>query len=647
MQQDGRGAKMNEFIASVLGGPLYLKVTSAILLALVIIFFVFFLGRGLWHWFKLGKILAGIKRLSPESRPDVYRILFASDKRLVHLWDEYEDTLHEQKEERGGVSRTIAWRATLPSETYFNSQYVVDSRLATEFFKHLPGIFTGIGIIGTFLGLINGLHDFHVSADPARTIEGIRPLMEAVREAFLVSASAISAAMIVTFVEKVLVAALYTRTEEICHAIDARFEAGAGEEYLSRLVSASEDSASQSKILKDALVTELGDILREISSAQTAAMRASNQDLGSMFSASIENSLKQPLSRIENAFKDAQGGQSERTVQMLSDVMASFSQRLNDLFGGQITGINELSRQSAETMKEAVTSLHALVGELGDKGKQTTDRMAEKMAESIAEMEQRQTDINARTEAVLQRVSEQMSGFMASFAETHSSTLAANREREAEMASRASGLVEGFKGSVEAVIQEMSAASQTMARSVDRLSNATTSSIEKMNVGADKIASASASFVVSGTKVSEVMDKAALVGNRLTEISGQMAAGSNALQESFRDYQSQRQAVVALLENAKATIEHARKEAGITEDVLQRIEASTSKLAQVQFDFETYLDGVSDTLAASSSAFQDVVKSTLQQVNTDFHGHLSQSVRLLKGAVQELEVTLASLGSRR
>ena len=298
-------------------------------------------------------------------------------------------------------------------------------------------------------------------------------------------------------------------------------------------------------------------------------------------------------------------------------------------------------------MKQAVASLNTLVGELGENGKQTTDHMAERMAKSIEEMEQRQADINARTEALLGEVSKQMAGFMASFAESHSTTLAANREREAEMASRASGLVEGLTGSVESVIREISTASQAMASSVDRLSNATTTSIDKMNVGADKIATASASFVASGTKVSEVMDKAAVVGNKLSAISGHMSAGSSALQETLRDYQAQRHAVAELLENAKVTIELARKEAGVTENVLQRIEASSNKLAQVQFDFEKYLDGVSDALAESSGAFQDAVKTTLQQVNTDFHGHLSQSVRLLKASVQELEVTLGSLGSRR
>lgn len=638
---------MEQFVASVLEGPLYLKVTSAFLITLITIFFVLFFVRGLFHWFKLGRVLSGLKRLRTGTTPDACRALFENDKRLVHLWDEYKDTLHEQKSARAGVSETVAWRATIPSETYFSSQYVVDSRLGTEFFRHLPGIFTGIGIIGTFFGLINGLHDFHVSSDPAKTIEGIAPLMKAVGEAFLVSATAITAAMIVTFVEKVLVASLYRRTEDICHEIDARFDAGAGEEYLSRLVIASEDSASQSKILKDALVKELGDLLREVSNAQTTAMLASNRDLGGVISGSIESSLREPLSRIESAFRDVQGGQSERTVQMLGDVMASFSQRLNDLFGNQISGINELTRQSAETMKEAVASLNLLVSELSDKGKQATDQMAAKMAESIDAMERRQADINARTDVALQEVSRQMAGLMTSLAESHSSTLAANREREAEMASRASGLVEGLTGSVEAVVQEISIASQAMAASVDRLSNATTSSIDKMNLGADKMVTASDRFVASGNKVSEVMDKAASVSSNLSEVSGQLLTGSTALQESLRDYQAQRQAVAGLIDNAKVTIEHARKEASVTEDVLKRIEGSANKLAEVHLDFENYLDGVSATLAESGNAFQRVVVTTLQQVNTEFHGQLSQAVKLLKTSIQELEVTLNSVGSRR
>ena len=146
----------------------------------------------------------------------------------------------------------------------------MDSRLRTEFFKHLPGIFTGLGIIGTFTGLIEGLRRFQVSENAVTVRASLESLMHAVGEAFLISAAAIAAAMLVTFIEKLILAGLYRKAEEIAHAIDAQFDAGAGEEYLARLVTASEASASQSKILKDALVKELGDILRELTASQLA-----------------------------------------------------------------------------------------------------------------------------------------------------------------------------------------------------------------------------------------------------------------------------------------------------------------------------------------------------------------------------------------
>jgi len=72
---------------------------------------------------------------------------------------------------------------------------MVDSRLSTEFFKHLPGLFTGIGIIGTFSGLITGLQAFKVSENATVVRNSLEKLMQGVYEAFLVSAVAISAAM--------------------------------------------------------------------------------------------------------------------------------------------------------------------------------------------------------------------------------------------------------------------------------------------------------------------------------------------------------------------------------------------------------------------------------------------------------------------
>lgn len=800
----------------------HLLVTGSLLAILALAFALLFLIPGCLHWFRLRTILVGILDFQGKTPPGEFKKLFAQDQRLAHLWREYQDSLHVQREEREGQMQVIAIRSTVPAEAYFNSQYVVDSRLRTEFFKHLPGIFTGLGIIGTFTGLIEGLRRFQVSENAATVRTSLESLMHSVGEAFLISAAAIGAAMFVTFVEKFLLAALYSKSEGIAHAIDARFEAGAGEEYLSRLVLASEDSASQSKILKDALVSELGDLLRELtaaqlatgeklnqqlvkriedtSSTQVAAAREDNKALGDVIAGSIERSLKEPLETIASTVKTVTGDQSASAVQMLNDVMVSFSQRLNDLFGGQINGINELNKQTAQSMQEAVNSLNALVGKMEETAKRSSHEMAAQMSASSKAMEDRQGSINAQTQdhvdklhklvessqaetqqklqAALASVGQQMTGILGALGESQSKVFEANRVREETMADRANGmvshmmngvgelhkqtsqgmqdavkslnalvgkmeetgkrssddmaaqmvaslkgmeeqqrnindqtqafvdqirqlvassqgetqqklhamlqamgqqmagilsalnkvqtkafedqrvreedssnrtkeLVSSMAGSVETAAKEMAAASQIMAQSVSTLTDSTNLSVAKMNIGAERLGTAATSFATAGDKVTGVMSQAASVSSKLTEVSGSLTTSAGAVEDALRDYRAQREAVSLLLTEVRATVDLARREASLTADVLQRIEASTAKLGTAQQAADIYLDGVSQVLADSSEAFRESVVSTLSKVNHDFHTKLSHAVGLLSNSVQELEVTLGSVAPRR
>ncbi len=671
--------------------PIHLQVTGGLLVLLVFGFIILFLIPGVLHWFRLREILVGLLAFKGLTPPGDIKKLFARDNRLAHLWSEYQDTLHIQREERDGQMKIVAVRSTAPAEAYFSGQYLVDSRLRTEFFKHLPGIFTGLGIIGTFTGLIEGLRRFQVSENAVTVRASLESLMHAVGEAFLISAAAITAAMLVTFIEKLILAGLYRKAEEIAHAIDAQFDAGAGEEYLARLVTASEASASQSKILKDALVKELGDILRELTASQlangeklnlqiaqriedasdrqVAAAREDNETLGDVIASSIEKSLKGPLEDIASSVKTASGDQSASAVQMLNDVMVSFSQRLNDLFGGQISGINELNKQTAQGMQDAVSSLHTLVGKLEDSGKRTTDDMAAQMAASIKAMEERQGSMNAESQAfveqirklvessqaetqqklqaTLESIGQQMTTILGTLAESQASVFERNRSREETMADRAQGMVSEMTGTVGAAIREITAASQVMSQSVSTLSNATTSSIDKLNVGADRLNTAATNFATAGDRVTGVMGQAAAVSAKLIEVSGSLTTSASAVQDALSDYRAQREAVSQLLTDVRATVELARKEASLTADVLQRIESSTAKLGTAQMAADTYLDGVSQVLADSSEAFRESVVSTLSKVNHDFHTKLSSAVGLLSTAVQELEVTLGSLAPKR
>jgi hypothetical protein len=374
---------------------LIVVVTAVSLFVLAAVFLGLFFLPGVLHWLRLWQIWQQLKKIEGRTHPGELRKIFSADSEIAHIWKEYADSLHKVREDWDGQPKIVGYRATVPAEVYFNTQAVIDSRLGTEFFKHLPGIFTGIGIIGTFFGLIDGLEKFN-PGDPEKMQEGLKALTKSVGDAFNVSAAAISIAMIVTFLEKLLLSSLYRITDEIANFIDAQFESGAGEEYLARLVKASEDSAHQSKILKDALIHDLKNILRELTITQIKVTREYNVQLldhqkefirqqieateksGTGISHSIDRSLQVNLKHSLDALTVAVSSQQSQggvTTEMLSDVMSGFGQRISEtlekmnarqeIINAQHQAFIENLRHRVAVQTEAHQRLQTSLGDLG------------------------------------------------------------------------------------------------------------------------------------------------------------------------------------------------------------------------------------------------------------------------------------------
>jgi ABC-type transporter Mla subunit MlaD len=295
--------------------------------------------------------------------------------------------------------------------------------------------------------------------------------------------------------------------------------------------------------------------------------------------------------------------------------------------------------------------------------------MAERMAQAIEKMEARQEAMNAQStafveqirqlvassqsetntklQATLETIGTQVAGMLATLSESQAKVFEGNRSREQSMTDRAKSAVSSMSESVEAAIKEMSAASAQMAQNVAVLTQTTSSSVDKMNAGAEQLGTASRNFATAGERVTSVMGQAANVTAKLSETSGALTAGASALQELLRDYKTQRDAVGQLVSELRATVELARKEASLTGDVLARIESSATRLGTAQKQADEYLAGVSRVLGEAHTTFATEVKRTLEKANTEFHNKLSGAVGLLSSGVQELEVTLAAMGNMK
>ena len=307
---------------------------------------------------------------------------------LQYLWTEYTETLHPQKKiNDSGQEQIYCWRATAMAESFFTEQVLVDTPLRTEFYKHLPGILTGLGIIGTFSGLIQGLSQFQVTNNPDAVRACLSNLIQGVGHAFIISATAIGLAMLFTWIEKSLVTICYRHVETISQLIDSFFNAGAGEEYLSRLVKASETSATQAMQLKDALVSDLKQILSDITTQQVEAASSNSQQMSRDITQALKDSLHEPIQHISTAVNQVGSNQGEAVNKLLTDVLVNFSTQMQEMFGGQFQNMSDLLTQTNSAMLGTVAKFDQLAVNLGNAGQGAADTMAEKLREVIASME--------------------------------------------------------------------------------------------------------------------------------------------------------------------------------------------------------------------------------------------------------------------
>ena len=331
-----------------------------------------------------------------------------TNQKLEHCWTEFSQTLHKQTTpDDMGQERVKCWRSTIPAEVFFNVETLVAVELKTEYFKHQPGILTGIGIIGTFLGLLRGLSTFSVSSDPETVRLSLDTLIQGVREAFFVSVCAIALAMLTTLAEKLIVTHCIKQVEELCQLIDSLFESGAGEEYLARLVNAGESNATQTAQLKDALVSDLKEMLAEMIHQQTEAIAgsfaSSAHDSGNIIAQAISESLQEPLQKIAAAVNTTTDNNGEVVTRALNEVLVTFSQQMKEMFGGQMGDINQLLQQTTTAMQSTVARFDQLTNSLGDAGKNAADVMSERLSTALESMEARQVALNyTMTEFVTQ-----------------------------------------------------------------------------------------------------------------------------------------------------------------------------------------------------------------------------------------------------
>lgn len=706
----------------------HLVILGSIIIVLLGLFIFNFLVPSIFLGNDLNRTIKKLKNTKSKGQViniDLIGSEIMTSRKLSHCWTEFAQTLHPQTApDDMGQERPKCWRSTVPAEVFFNVETLIAVELRTEYFKHQPGILTGIGIIGTFAGLLRGLSTFSVSSDPETVRLSLDTLIQGVREAFYVSLFAIALAMLTTFAEKLIVTRRIKQVEELCQLLDSLFEGGAGEEYLARLVKAGESSATQTMQLKEALVSDLKLMLAEMTQQQTAAIAdsfaTSSEKSGNRIAEAISDSLSEPLQKIAAAVNTTTDTNGKVVTNALNEALITFSQQMKEMFGGQMGDINQLLQQTTTAMQSTVARFDQLTNNLEGAGKNAADAMSERLSVALESMEARQLALNdtmtefvsqlremvqssqsetnsqlqqtltllgekvaamteqlekqaqiaadnhsqqqktlsehtqntvaalsSKVEDTLTNLDEKVLDFTAQLAEQSKQTAQSHLKIEQHLISQAKQLIEPLTQQVEALVNQSNQAVSVMQTCVTTLRDATKDNNQRMENSAGILSLAADNFAKAGNSVASVIQQTGTVTDKMATTSIALNTAANTVQTALNDYNTAGKVMAQMVEELKATVEAAKKDATVSQALVNQIKQSAEHLLQAQSSVDGIFKEVCNALAEAHEEFTKNVRSGLASSNIDYQKELKDAVDYLKSAIQELGDLVDDISARR
>ena len=202
---------------------------------------------GIYFGFCAGKIRNINKEIETVINAQNINAAFEETKLLKVVWKNFEKTLTR-------TSGKIY--STADAAEFFNTQSLTRGMNMT-FWQAYGGIFTGLGILGTFAGLTFGLSGVDMTSGNIETLKGgIAQLLSGVESAFVTSLVGIACAIIYSFIHHALLKNFQSKVNTLAEKLDEIFPRYSAENWLSDIKGESQNQTAELKSIGGQVVTE-------------------------------------------------------------------------------------------------------------------------------------------------------------------------------------------------------------------------------------------------------------------------------------------------------------------------------------------------------------------------------------------------------
>ena len=338
---------MTEFLNLLLPwwwGPVSL--ITDIFISIIFLFFIVFLAIFLWKTIPRGRLFEGkAGELDEEFRPPVQPHIkqqllkkFEGDTALEEAWNEFEYSLITRQRSE---NEEIVYK-TDEASLFFSEHRLLEQHLNLRFWNSVPALLVGVGILGTFVGLVWGLIPFSgVDFDQTDKIkEAIQELLSGISTAFVSSVWGMLTSLLFTWLEKRGIGKVSRAIAKLQRALDRLFTLTTQEEIAFRQ---EDELAQQTQALKS-FSTDLAD---EIKSAMAAGRRE----------------ILEGLDKTPEAFSIAMAEKLAPALATLNTAKGEIVQELSNAPEALSNAMAEKLAPDLNVLNTALTDLHSSLAE--------------------------------------------------------------------------------------------------------------------------------------------------------------------------------------------------------------------------------------------------------------------------------------------
>lgn len=354
---------------------------------------------------RVGLIDDLIEKVNEHTRPAKPNILlqlkeaFDRNIELKEMWREFSDSLITRQ--RGENQEQMVYK-TDEASLFFSEERLLGQYVNLRFWNSVPSILVGLGILGTFVGLVWGLVPFSgIDFSDTDGIRGaIQELLSGVSTAFVTSVWGMLLSLVFNWVEKWRIGRMSQKVAALQRALDELFTLTTQEEIAFRQ---EDELAQQTQALK-AFSTDLANEIKSAMSQGRQEIITEFRNAPETFSNAIGEQLTPSLNNLNSAVTNSAGNIETVMVKESQQILQQMANQLVPRLDTLNIVANEINRTIVEGNQDILRELHKAPDAFGN-------AVAEKFAPSfdnlnVAVQELQRQKEESSTNAIQQLVEE-------------------------------------------------------------------------------------------------------------------------------------------------------------------------------------------------------------------------------------------------